>query len=71
MASISAVAAPRRLDAVRIHEQRVFPVKSERHRSIDSVIAQVQSMMAGKQPLWIRRAISRRGGVALEEQSAY
>ncbi len=57
--------------AVRVNELKVFPVKSERHRSVDEVIAQVQSMMAGSQPLWMRRAISRRTGVALEPQSAY
>ncbi len=57
--------------AVRVNELKVFPVKSERHRSVDEVIAQVQAMMAGTQPLWMRRAISRRTGVALEAQSAY
>jgi nitrogen fixation protein NifX len=57
--------------AVRIHEMKVFPVKSERNRSIDDVIAQVQSMMVGSQPLWMRRAISRRTGEELAEQTAY
>jgi nitrogen fixation protein NifX len=59
------------LAAVRVHELKVFPVKSERVRPIDDVIAQVQAMMAGAQPLWMRRALSRRSGTPLEEQSAY
>jgi nitrogen fixation protein NifX len=57
--------------AVRVNELKVFPVKSEKIRAIDDVIAQVQAMMTGSQPLWMRRAISRRSGVALQEQSAY
>ena len=57
--------------AVRVNELKVFPVKSERVRSIDDVIAQVQSMMAGSQPLWMRRAISRLTGAKLQEQTAY
>ncbi len=57
--------------AVRVNELKVFPVKSERHRPVEEVIAQVQSMMAGKQPLWMRRAISRRTGEQLQEQTAY
>jgi nitrogen fixation protein NifX len=59
------------LAAVRVHELKVFPVKSERVRAIDDVITQVQTMMAGTQPLWMRRALSRRSGTPLEEQSAY
>jgi nitrogen fixation protein NifX len=59
------------LAAVRVHDLKVFPVKSETIRPIDDVIAQVQSMMAGSQPLWMRRALSRRNGTALEEQTAY
>jgi nitrogen fixation protein NifX len=59
------------LAACRVHELKVFPVKSECCRSIDDVIAQVQSMMAGFQPLWMRRAISRRTGEELAEQSAF
>ncbi|QGM44272.1 NifB/NifX family molybdenum-iron cluster-binding protein [Methylocystis heyeri] len=59
------------LAAVRVHDLRVFPVKSERVRPIDDVIAQVQSMMVGVQPLWMRRAISRRNGTQLQEQTAY
>ena len=57
--------------AVRVNELKVFPVKSETVRAIDDVIAQVQAMMIGSKPLWMRRAISRRSGVALAEQSAY
>ncbi len=59
------------LAACRVHELKVFPVKSERARSIDDVIGQVQSMMAGFQPLWMRRAIARRTGEELAEQSAF
>lgn len=57
--------------AVRVNELKVFPVKSERVRPIDEVIAQVQSMMSGTQPLWMRRALSRRSGAPLQEQTAY
>lgn len=58
--------------AVRVAELKIFPVKSEKVRPIDDVIAQVQTMMAAKmQPLWMRRALSRRNGVALEEQTAF
>ena len=59
------------LAAVRIHDLKVFPVKSEQVRPIDDVIAQVQSMMSGALPLWMRRAISRRNGTPLQEQTAY
>lgn len=59
------------LAAVRMHAMKVFPVKSHSVRPIDDIIAQVQSMMTGMQPLWMRRAISRRTGVALQEQTAY
>ncbi|KAB2850995.1 MAG: nitrogen fixation protein [Sphingopyxis terrae] len=57
--------------AVRVNELKVFPVKSEKVRPIDEVIAQVQTMMSGTQPLWMRRALSRRSGVPLQEQTAY
>jgi nitrogen fixation protein NifX len=59
------------LAAVRVHALKVFPVKSEAVRDIDDVIAQVQKLMSGVPPLWMRRAISRRTGVALEEQQIY
>lgn len=59
------------LAAVRVQALKVFPVKSGRHRAIDDVIAQVQAMMAGVQPLWMRRAIARRTGEELAEQYAY
>ncbi|MCW2317506.1 nitrogen fixation protein NifX [Rhodoblastus acidophilus] len=59
------------LAAVRVQQLKVFPVKSERHRAIDDVIAQVQAMLAGVQPLWMRRAIARRTGAELAEQYAY
>lgn len=58
------------LAAVRVQALKVFPVKSARHRAIDDVIAQVQAMMAGVQPLWMRRAIARRTGEELAEQYA-
>lgn len=59
------------LAAVRVNDLKVFPVKSERVRAIDDVIAQVQNMMSGTQPLWMRRALSRRNGTPLQEQTAY
>ncbi|MFG1478756.1 nitrogen fixation protein [Xanthobacter sp. V4C-4] len=57
--------------AVRVHDLKVFPVKSERVRDIDDVISQVQRMMTGVPPLWMRRALSRRTGAVLEEQQEY
>lgn len=57
--------------AVRVHNLKVFPVKSETVRDIDDVIVQVQKLMTGVPPLWMRRAIGRRSGVALEDQQTY
>ncbi len=57
--------------AVRVNELKVFPVKTEHARSIDEVIVQVQTMMSGFQPLWMRRAIARRTGEELAAQTAY
>jgi nitrogen fixation protein NifX len=58
--------------AVRVYDLKVFPIKSEKARPIDEVIAQIQTMMtSGAMPLWMRRAISRRSGVELAEQSAF
>lgn len=45
------------LAAVRVHAIKVFPVKSEKPRPIDDVIANVQRMMQGNQPLWLRRLL--------------
>ncbi|MFG1391614.1 nitrogen fixation protein [Xanthobacter agilis] len=57
--------------AVRVHDLKVFPVKSERVRDIDDVIAQVQRLMTGVPPLWIRRALNRRSGSAEEDLQEY
>lgn len=59
------------LAAVRMHNLKVFPVKSERVRDIEDVIAQVQKLMTGVPPLWMRRAMSRRSGAALEDQQTF
>ncbi|MBR9973423.1 NifB/NifX family molybdenum-iron cluster-binding protein [Magnetospirillum sulfuroxidans] len=59
------------LAAVRLHAEKVFPVKSERVRDIDDVIANVQSLMAAKlPPLWVRRALRGSDGrrLAMEDR---
>lgn len=43
--------------AVRIRDQHVFPVKMEKVRDIDVVIAYLQRMMSNNPPLWLRRAM--------------
>jgi len=44
--------------AVRVHAQKVFPVKMEAVRDIDEVIHNMQRMMsAATPPLWLRRAL--------------
>jgi nitrogen fixation protein NifX len=45
--------------AVRIRDQHVFPVKMEKVRDIDVVIAYLQQMMSNNPPLWLRRAMKR------------
>lgn len=59
------------LAAVRVHNSRVFPVKSEKIRDIDEVIANVQRMLTSNPPLWLRRVMRGPGGsrMALDEQS--
>jgi nitrogen fixation protein NifX len=58
------------LAAMRIHDIRVFPVKSYEPRPVDAIIANLQRMMNGSPPLWLRRVM--RGGngsrLPLEEQ---
>jgi len=58
------------LAAVRVHAARIFPVKSEKERSIDDVIANVQRLMNGVPPLWLRRVMRNRDGnrMHLDEQ---
>lgn len=44
--------------AVRVYAMKVFPVKMERKRDIDDVIASLQQQMAMKRPpLWLRKAM--------------
>jgi nitrogen fixation protein NifX len=59
------------LAAVRLHEQRVFPVKSERVRHIDDIVTQVQRLLRENPPLWVRRVMRGGGGrrLLLDEQS--
>lgn len=45
------------LAAVRVHARSIFPVKTEKVRPIDDVIANVQRMMKGTPPLWMRRLL--------------
>jgi hypothetical protein len=58
------------LAAVRLHNLRVFPVKSERVRDIDDVIANLQRMMNETPPLWLRRVLRDANGkrLALDDQ---
>jgi len=57
------------LAAVKVHAERVFPVKSEKVRSVDDVIANVQRLMEAP-PLWMRRVMRDAEGnrVPLDEQ---
>lgn len=45
------------LAAMRLHALSVFPVKIEKPHAIDDVIANVQRMLTGTPPLWVRRLI--------------
>jgi nitrogen fixation protein NifX len=54
------------LAAVRVHAERIFPVKSEKARSIDDVIANVQRLMNGMPPLWLRRVMRDSDGNRLD-----
>lgn len=58
------------LAAVRVHNEKIFPVKSERVRDIEDVIANVQRMMNGVPPLWLRRVMRDGNGnpMALDDQ---
>lgn len=58
------------LAAVRVHSHRVFPVKSEKVRDIDDVITNLQRMMKGVPPLWLRRSLRDENGqrMILQEQ---
>ena len=51
------------LHAVHVKRRGVFPVKMERSRSVDDVLANVQSMLkVDPPPLWLRRALRTRDG---------
>jgi hypothetical protein len=58
------------LAAVRVHDLRVFPVKSTAVRTIDDVISNLQRLMKGVPPLWLRRSMRGSDGnrLALDEQ---
>ena len=58
------------LAAVRVHNNKVFPVKSEKVRDIDEVIANVQRLMGNTPPLWLRRVMRGSDGnrLHLDEQ---
>jgi hypothetical protein len=58
------------LAAVRIHNERVFPVKSAQVRDIEDVIGNLQRLMSGTPPLWLRRVLRDAEGnrVPLDEQ---
>jgi nitrogen fixation protein NifX len=48
------------LQAMRVQDARVFPVKMERSRDITEVIERLQVMLAGDPPLWMVRALKGR-----------
>jgi nitrogen fixation protein NifX len=51
------------LHAVHVKRRGVFPVKMERSRSVDDVLANVQSMLkVDPPPLWLRRAVRMSNG---------
>jgi hypothetical protein len=58
------------LAAFRVHALRIFPVKSATVRDIDEVISNVQRLMKGVPPLWMRRVMRDAEGMrlALDEQ---
>jgi nitrogen fixation protein NifX len=58
------------LAACRVQDHRIFPVKSERPREIDDVIQQIQRLMNGVPPLWLRRVMRDSTGnrLPLDEQ---
>ena len=58
------------LAAVRIHNERVFPVKSAQVRDIEDVIENLQRLMNGTPPLWLRRVLRDAEGnrLPLDEQ---
>jgi hypothetical protein len=58
------------LAAVRVHNLRVFPVKSTTVRTFDEVIANLQRLLKDVPPLWLRRSMRGREGerLPLDEQ---
>lgn len=51
------------LQAVRVRDMGVFPVKMERIRDIADVIDRLQLMLNGEPPLWMVRALKNTGEV--------
>lgn len=58
------------LAAVRVHRINVFPVKSNQQHSIDEIIDNLQRLMNGTTPLWMRRVMCDSAGkrLPLDEQ---
>ena len=55
---------------MRIHNERVFSVKSAKVRDIEDVIKNLQRLMNGTPPLWLRRVLRDAQGnrLPLDEQ---
>jgi len=53
------------LAAMRVHQAKVFPVKSYQQRSIDEIIGQLQELLNTSPPLWLRRVMCDAKGVRL------
>ena len=58
------------LAAVRLHQMAVYPIKTEQVRAIDDVIANLQRLLGGTPPLWLRRVLRDQAGdrLPLDEQ---
>ena len=51
------------LAAVRVHDRKIFPVKSAHVRDIDDILEQVRGLMASERPpLWLLRVMRAPGG---------
>ena len=53
------------LAAMRVHQAKVFPVKSYQQRSIDEIIGQLQELLNTSPPLWLRRVMCDAKGARL------
>lgn len=57
------------LQAVKVKNAKVFPVKMERSRDISEVIERLQIMLDGEPPLWMVRALKGNQTMRLEREA--